>query len=339
MAAAPRSDPASAGDPRALTGSEKVAVLLLALGKSKAEALLRRFEPEELRLLTRSTTDLRPISAGDLDTIVEEFADKFATGITFTGSGQEVEALLSSVMSEELPQLDLPPAEEVEPAWNRIVEAGHEILNPYLTREHPQTIALILSKMEPGAAADIIKTFQGDLRVGVLRRMLAIKRPNDEAVAALEQALREDLLSVAAPTTGPDTKSAIAGILNKLDRAQADELLASLAAERPEDAKALKNMLFSFEDLVNLTAKARGAIFDKVPIDGVVLALNGTAPEFQTFILASLGGRARRMVEAELQGGSARPAREVASARQSIVDIVLRMVANGEIRLGGDEAA
>lgn len=337
MTAATSASIGTASERRSLTGTEKVAVLLLALGKNKAEALLRRFDPEELKLLTRSTSDLRPISASDLEAIVQEFADKFATGMNFVGTGQEVEDLLSSVMSDQPPPPEMPPPLDEEPAWSRIFEVSDEVLYPYLQKEHPQTLALILSKVEPASAAKIMSNFEGPLRNSVLRRMLSLKRVSDEATSMVEQSLREDLLASVTQSDGPDPRSAIAGILNKLDRSQTDELLQSLAEVRPDDAKALKKMLFIFDDLVNLSHKARTAVFDRIPMDVVVLALNGTTPEFQTYVLNALGGRGRRMVEAELQGKATRPPREVAMARQTIVDCVLKMAAQDEIKLDATE--
>ena len=107
----------------------------------------------------------------------------------------------------------------------------------------------------------------------------------------------------------------------------------SLAEVRPNDAKALKNLLFTFEDLATLAPAARTAVFDQVPIERLVLALKGTDAAFQATILAALASRSRRMVEAELQGGATAPAREVAEARRAIVDTVLRIVAKGDIEV------
>ena len=102
----------------------------------------------------------------------------------------------------------------------------------------------------------------------------------------------------------------IADILNRLDKTQSEAVLQSLAEVRPDEAKALKSLLFSFEDLADLPPPARTAVFDQVPIERLVLALKGTDPTFQAAILSALASRSRRMVEAELQGGGTAPARE-----------------------------
>jgi flagellar motor switch protein FliG len=326
--------------PRPLTGAERVAVLLLALGKDKAAHILKRFGPEELRLLTRSTGDLRPVSSSDLESLIEEFASMFSTGVNFVSSMQEVESLLAGVMSEdqiaEVKQ-DEPEAEE-EPVWDSIGRVKDEVVLSYLLNEHLQTTALILTKIDSGVAARIIRTLDPEIRNAILRRMLSIKQVSEEALRAIQSALRDDLLATASDEPEGNSRAAIADILNKLDKAQAEAVLDSLATVRPVDAKALKRMLFSFEDIVSLDQKARSVLFDKVPMERVVLAVNGAAPELQAAILSALGARARRMVEAELQGGAAAPARDVAEARRSIVDTVLQLIAQGAITLAEDEA-
>ncbi len=110
-------------------------------------------------------------------------------------------------------------------------------------------------------------------------------------------------------------------------------MLQSLAEVRPDDAKALKSLLFAFEDLADLPPSARTAIFDQVPIERLVLALKGTDAVFQAAILSALASRSRRMVEAELQSNGNAPARDIAEARRAIVATVLKMIAKGDIQL------
>ena len=107
---------------------------------------------------------------------------------------------------------------------------------------------------------------------------------------------------------------------------------------RPDDAKTLKGMLFTFVELVNLPAKARTLLLDQVPIERLVAALTGTDSAFQGAILSSLAARSKRMVEAELQGGGSATERDVADARRAIVDTVLKMMAKGEIAMPEPDA-
>jgi flagellar motor switch protein FliG len=329
---------------RSLTGPERVAVLLLAIGKSKAAQILRRFDADELKLITRSAADLRPISASDLDALVEEFAKRFATGVKFVGTAKELETLLGAVMTEdEIAEVKSGEQIAAEPVWELVSKMKEDLLRGYLAKEHPQTTAFVVSKIDSGLAAKVIGAWPIHQRSDLLCRMLAIKNVSEEAARVVEDVLREELLTMPADT-GASSHTSIANILNQLDKAESEEVLRLLAEVRPEDAETLKGMLFSFEDLVRLPQEARTTVFDQVPIERVVLALKGVDSDFQAIILSSLASRSRRMVEAELQNGAAGSAREVAEARKAIVDVVLKMAAKGEVDLnapaaGGEQAA
>ncbi|HJU33309.1 MAG TPA: FliG C-terminal domain-containing protein [Hyphomicrobiaceae bacterium] len=322
----------------ALSGTEKVAVLLLALGKARAAKLLKKFDADELKLLTRSAADLRPVRMSDLEALVEEFAQTFSSGVGFAGTFNEVKNLLSGVMTEEqlAAALAEAPVREEEPVWDRVATLSADTLRGYLSKEHPQTVAFILSRVDSELAASVIGKFAPESRNSLLLRMVALKGVADDAAKALEGTLREDLVS---STSSASSHMGIADILNRLDKSQSAELLQSLAEVKPEEAKAIKGLLFTFEDVARLPQQARTLIFDQVPIERLVIALKGTDPDFQAAILSSLASRSRRMVEAELQGGSAPAQRELAEARRGIVATVLRMIASGDIQVEAEADA
>jgi len=330
---------ARAGKPpqtTAMSGAEKVAVLLLALGKARAATLLKRFDAEELKLLSRSVSGLRPVSSGDLESLVEEFGQKFASGLNFIGTADEVKSLLSGVMPEEETGSAVAPAGGAPgpSVWAGVSRAKIEVLRAYLIKEHPQTVALILSRIDSETAAKAISSFPPDYRAGLMCRMLAMKKVSEDAVGVVELALTEDLLATAAPTS----HFGIADILNRLEKAQTEDVLKALAELRPDDAKALKGMLFTFDDLATLPQAARSTVLDQVPVERLVLALRGTEAPFQATILSVISARSKRMVEAELQGGTMPPAREIAEARRAIVDTVLKLAAKGSIELRPPDA-
>jgi flagellar motor switch protein FliG len=270
----------------------------------------------------------------DLERLVEEFAQKFSSGVNFAGTVTEVKDLLSGVMTEEqfAEVLSEAPVKE-EPVWERVSALSSEALRGVLGKEHPQTAAFILSRVDSGLAATVIATFAPEVRNSLLCRMIAIKGVGDDAVRALESVLREEL----AATSAQSSHVGIADILNRLDKTQSEEVLKSLAEVRPDEAKALKSLLFTFEDVAKLPAAARTMVLDQVPIERLVAALNGTTPDFQAIILSALASRSRRMVESELQGGSTPSPRDIAESRRSIVDAVLKLVAKGEIQMPASE--
>jgi flagellar motor switch protein FliG len=115
----------------------------------------------------------------------------------------------------------------------------------------------------------------------------------------------------------------------------------TLISQRPQDAKAVKALLFSFNDLPRLPQRARAALFDKVSTDVVVMALRGTDAEFREPVLSAMASRSRRLVEGELASPGAASTADTAKARKEIVDLVLKMAQKGEVELpqGDDSAA
>ncbi len=327
----------SSGEPRYLKGAEKVAALLLAMDKPLAGRLLKKFDSLELRQITRAASELGSLSPPALEHLIGDFSNNFETGAELIGSAGEAQELLAGA---------LPPEEAAEilsdvlgnsnkSLWDRVSTIPESALASYLGKEHPQTCALILSKVTPATAAKVIVHLPRDLRNELMRRMLTHKPVMDPMLRLLELTIHEDLLLNVARNTGSDTHSRIADIINKMDREQIEDVLSSLSQERPKDAEVLRGLLFTFDDIAKLSSKARTTLFDRVPADQVVMALKGTDAGFRELILSSMAARARRMVESELATSGPAPQRDVVKARRAIADFALEMAEKNEIEING----
>jgi flagellar motor switch protein FliG len=325
---------------RPLSGPEKVAALLLAMGKPAAGRLLKHFDAAELKQIMRCAADLRPVPALALESLVEEFAGEFSNGVDLLGTAQEAEQLLTGVLApEQIAELmaDI-LGNSNKSTWERISAVPDGAIAEYLGTEHPQTGALILSKVTSACAAKVIALLPRDLRNDVLRRMLTLKPATDASLRILEGKLHDDLLNKAARKAGAATTARMAEIINKMNPKQMDDVLQSLGEARPKETEALKSLLFSFDDIVRLPPKARMILFDKIPTERVVLALQGTDSEFRDFVLSSLASRARRLVENELSSGTTASQRDILAARRVICDLVLSMAERGEIEIAPADA-
>jgi flagellar motor switch protein FliG len=325
--------------PKALRGPDKVAALLLSLEKPVAARLLAKFDTAELRQVTRAAADLGAIPLTTLETLIEEFASLFSNGVDLVGSAGHAQQLLAGVVPPEqiADIMSDVLGNSNHSLWERLSEVTDTVFAGYLAKEHPQAAALILSKVTPGCAAKVMGLLPRELRNSVMRRMLSLKPVTEPPLRILEAAMQEDLLVNAARNTNSDSHSRIADIINKMERNHMEDVLQSLTEERPKEAEVLKGLLFTFDDIVNLSQKARSVLFDQVPTERVVLALKGTEAEFRELVLSSLAARAKRMVEAELTNGDAAPQRDVMKARRAIADLVLEMAEKGQIELHGSE--
>ncbi len=321
-------------DLRVMNGAEKVAALLLGMGKPLASRLLKHFDAVELKLITRAAAALGAIPIDTLETLVEELASQFSNGIDLLGSAAEVEHLLGSVLPPDQVADIMSDAlgSSNSSTWVRLSEVPEATLADYVAGEHAQTAALILSRLTPAAAARTLALLPAAQSADLTRRMLTLRHVSEPTIRILETKLRDDLLINAKGDAGGSVHTRMADILNRMETDQMEHVLNTLAETRPDDAAALRAKLFVFADVVKLSAKGRSVLFDKVPTETVVLALQGTEAEFRDTVLSAIGARARRLIENELKNASA-SAKEVGAARRSIATTVLEMAGRGEIEI------
>ena len=170
---------------KGMQGADRVAAILLTMGKSLAGRLMKHFDPDEIKRITRSAADLKPVPAPALGGLIEEFATQFALGASLVGNAGEVERLLDGVLPKEqiaeiMGDLAGNPDRSI---WERISAIAENTLAAYISREHPQTAALILTKVTPATAAKVLAHLPGDRRDGLIRRMLTLKPIVDETDA------------------------------------------------------------------------------------------------------------------------------------------------------------
>lgn len=322
-------------------GAEKAAALLLAMDKSVAARILKRFDKDELRRVTRSATRLGRVPASALDEILEEFVDTLSTGGDLVVSAGEAQQLLTEALSEEEASSimsDVMGRPGGTP-WERAGQLPDGLLAGYLVGEHPQVAAFVLSRVSTACAATVLGSMPSTRRNEITRRMIGLRPVGEAAVAILEADLEAELLATPAEGGKVNPHARVADMMNRLDRSQAEDVLQTLSRSRPEAADALRSMMFSFEDLGQLSVKGRLILFEKVSPEKLILALNGADAELRELVLSSLTARARRMVEGELANGQEAPPRDVEKARRAIAETALELAERGEIELNPAVAA
>lgn len=317
------------------SGREKVAILLLALGDKAGTPLLQKFDAGDIKSIMGSASSLGRVDKQDLETLVDDFAAEFAKAI---GLGTDFDAVKSLVEQAFTPaelnkMLGGQLLQAGESVWKKFTAGLEKSLVPYLLDEHPQTVAFILSKLEGEFAALCLSILPGDFRLTVARRLLKIQAVAKDIEMIVERALDRDLLSKADAGLETEGRNRLAAMLNRLERGQSADILAGVAAWRPEEAAKLQRMIFSFEDISKLSQAARLTLFDKLQTEQVITALRGMDGAVKEIVLSSLGARARRMVEAELASDKGVKTREGDTARSTIAATVLSMAQRGELEL------
>lgn len=326
-----------------LTRSQKAAVVLVAMGKPNASRLLKFFKQDELKSLVDAARVLRTIPQADLERIVAEFEDEFAQGAGLLDSAEHMDNLLTDNMSSEEMDTLMGRAKEqkTDPSllWRDVERLPVERIGVFLAAEHPQTAALILSKLSSSIAAKVLLTIEKQTRGEIMKRMVSLASIPDAAWRIVENQLRKRLLEQKVRDVSVG-QTKLANLLNELEKNELDEIMADLEAAGVEDIEAIRSRLFSFEDIGALTQKARALIFDGVTPDRIALALRGTTVELADGVLSAISQRSKRMVEAELgnDAGNIR-AEDVMAARKEIASRAISLSTQGLIELPTAEGA
>src|SRR5664279_3805787 len=169
---------------RTLKGPDKAAALFLCMGKPLAARLLKQFDHDELRQITRSVAELGTVPVPMLEAIVEEFAGQFANGVDLLDSPGEVEQMLDGVLPpEQIADVMSDVTGNTNHAmWERLSNVPEAVFACYLAKEHSQTAAFIVSKITPAHAAKVISLLSRELRNEIIRRMLNIGPVSEAAV-------------------------------------------------------------------------------------------------------------------------------------------------------------
>ncbi|KAB2730129.1 flagellar motor switch protein FliG [Brucella intermedia] len=327
-----------------LTGPQKAAAILVAIGRPAAARLLKHFNAEDLRKLAGHARTLEPISPLDFEQLVKQFEDSFAEGAPVSEAAQRFEGLLRETLPQE--EVDAVLEERVQPqlvqesVWVQLGRLPVESLQAYLTDQHPQIIAYIVSKLPSDLAARLFVVLPPQLRNAVVQRSLHIGNVAPAAAELLEDVLRRDLLGRSDSGPVKAHHGQIANIFNQLDRSEMEELMASLEDLNRDDLNRIKAKLFTFEDIERLSQRARLLLFDEVQTEQIATALRGADTRLQELVLSSLSTRGRRMVETELgaeQGNIT--AQNIADARRTIARIAIDLSERGIITLDAGEAS
>ncbi|MBC8064563.1 MAG: flagellar motor switch protein FliG, partial [Chlorobia bacterium] len=205
----------------------------------------------------------------------------------------------------------------------------------FIQDEHPQTIALILAYMPINNAALILSKLPGDLRADVAGRIAMMEQTPPEVIRRVEQVLEKKVSSlISQEMTQAGGPKALVDLLNRVDRSTERMIMDSLGENNPELADTVKNMMFVFEDIVQLDDRAIQSIMKEVDMKELATALKGTPPEVQDKIYKNMSERAVSMLKEDMEFMGPVRLRVVEESQQKIVAIIRKLEESGEVVIG-----
>lgn len=328
---------------RPLSQMDKAAAVLLAMGKPVAGKLLKFFTQSELQSIIASAQSLRSIPPDELELLVNEFEDLFTEGAGLMDNAKAIEAILEEGLTPDevdglLGRRTAFQAYEAN-IWDRLQDSDPIQVAKYLGKEHPQTIAYVLSMMPSTFGAKVLLQLPEAGRADIINRTVNMKNVAPKAASIIETRVMDLMRELDADRNSAGSQK-IAEVMNEMDKGQVDTLLASLESISTELVKKVRPKIFLFDDILYMPQRSRVQLLNDVSGDIITMALRGSSMDLRECVLASIGARQRRMIELDLAAGDAgiNP-RDIAIARRSITQEAIRLAASGQIELKEKDAA
>lgn len=328
-----------------ISGVQKAAILLIALGPEKSASIFKHLKEEEIEELTLEIANTRSVTPQLKEEIIDEFyqiclAQQYIAEGGITYAKELLEKALGSekamnVIGKLTASLQVKPFEFV-----RKTDAA-QLLN-FIQDEHPQTIALILSYLAPQQAALIVSALPPERQADVARRIAVMDRTSPDVVKEVEKVLETKLSSLMNQDYniigGVD---AVVDILNTVDRGTEKHIMETLEVEEPELADEIRKKMFVFEDILLLDDRAIQRVLRDVENSDLGLALKGANEQVQNAIFNNLSKRLAVMIKEDMEFMGPVRMKDVEEAQQKIVSVIRKLEENQEIIIsrggGGDE--
>src|SRR6478752_3616572 len=278
---------ALAGKP--LTQAEKAAAVLLAMGKGVAGRLLKYFTQAELQTIISSAQALRAIPPDELLGLVAEFEDLFTEGAGLMDNAKAIESILEEGLTPDevdslLGRRTTFQAYETS-IWDRLGEGDPAFIGKFLLREHPQTVAYILSMMPSSFGAKVLMQIPDGRRADIMNRTVNLKSVSPKAAQIIEKQVMSLLAEIDAEKNSIGSTK-VAELMNEMDKPQVDTLLTSLESISRESVNKVRPKIFLFEDLMIMPQRSRVMLLNDISADILTMALRGAPPEIRESVLA-----------------------------------------------------
>ena len=327
-----------------LTGTQKAAVLLIALGPEKSSTIFKHLKEEEIEELTLEIANTRSVTPQIKEAVINEFygiclAQQYIAegGITYAKELLEKalgEDKAMDVISRLTASLQVKPFEFIR-------KTDPSQILTFIQDEHPQTIALILSYMSAQQSSMILSSLPPDRQADVARRIAKMDRTSPDTIKDVEKVLESKLSSlVNQDYTIIGGVDAVVEILNTVDRATEKHIMETLEIEEPELADEIRKKMYVFEDILMLDDRSIQRVLRDVDNNDLAMACKSANEQVQNAIFNNLSKRLAVMIREDMDFMGPVRMKDVEEAQQKIVNIIRKLEDSGEIvisRGGGDE--
>ncbi len=326
-----------------MSGLEKVATILVAVGDEMAATVLSELEENDIHKISSYMTNMGTVSHDIVEAVIEEFID-----IIDSGQGGAVmggKDYLKKVLEASLPpEAALRMLDRVSDGGDDTLGGGLEAvrnleaktISSFLKNEHPQTCAIILAHLDPQHAAEVIKDLPEKFQAEVTYRVGTLERISPQIIKDLDEALAYEFRSAGAMEGSQiGGLEAVAEIVNNMDRATEGVVLNEIDSLNPELAENIRKLMFVFEDLIKVDDRGMQTILKEVDSNDLLLALKTASDPLREKIFANMSERAALMMKEDLEAMGPVKISDVEKSQQTVLRVVKQLEDEGKIVLAG----
>jgi flagellar motor switch protein FliG len=329
-----------------MPGLRKAAILLVAVGEGLAKEILRALPEADVQRLTEELAELRGITPEISGEILEEFWELLETqGFVLQGGLDYASRLLIETFGKEraddLLALVRRSQEAAQGNLAKLQRTDPVQLGKLLDSEHPQTIALVLAHLDPKRASMVLDSLSEEHKVLSIQRLAEMRQFSPEMAQKVAHILHRRLENMGDTVRKSYSGfKAVADLLNRLNAEESKKILETIEDGQPELALSIRNLMFTFEDLVTVPPATIREIVSGVDKRQLALALRGANEELRAQVFKSMSSRAVEMLKEDMEVLGPVRSREVAAAQQEILNLARRLETEGKVVLKletGDE--
>ncbi|HEY0901891.1 MAG TPA: flagellar motor switch protein FliG [Micavibrio sp.] len=320
-------------DYRTLSGSEKAAIFLLALGEDYTAKIFEMMDDEEIMEISQTMAGLGKVSANVVERLFIDFAEQMTTTGALVGTLDSTERLLAKVLGKDkvgqiMEEIRGPAGRTM---WEKLGNVNEETLSNFLQKEYPQTVAVVMSKVSTDHAARVLALLPENFALEVVHRMLRMEAVQKEVLDDVEKTLRTEFMANLSRTQRRDSHELMAEIFNSLDRSVESKFMEELEKSAPDSAEKIRSLMFTFEDLIKLDPTSIQTLIRAVDKDKLPAALKGATETLRDLFFSNMSERAAKIMKEDMAAMGPVRLKEVEEAQQYIVSVTKDLEGRGEI--------
>ncbi len=326
-------------DIRQLTGAERTAILMLALGEEHSAKLWQMLDDDEIKEVSQIMSNLGTVSSALVEKLLVDFVSQLSGTGSLMGSYESTERLLSRLMPPErvgaiMEEIRGPAGRTM---WDKLGNVNETVLANYLKNEYPQTVSVVLSKIKPEHAARVLAALPEEFALEVVQRMLRMESVQKDILDKVERTLRVEFMSNLARTAKRDAHELMAEIFNNFDRQTENRFVTALEERNRDSAERIKALMFTFEDLGKLDPGSIQTLLRHVEKDKLALALKGATDTLRDVFFSNMSERAGKILREDMEAMGPVRLKDVDEAQMRMVNVAKDLANKGEIMIASKQ--